>query len=63
MDPSLVRIHIHMYAYTYTCTCTHALHYTTLQQYGVDPSLVRIWIGQEDPRELEAKIQMALDAL
>eukprot|EP00457_Paulinella_chromatophora_P001290 gb/GEZN01001292.1/.p1 GENE.gb/GEZN01001292.1/~~gb/GEZN01001292.1/.p1 ORF type:complete len:1010 (+),score=107.17 gb/GEZN01001292.1/:386-3031(+) len=51
--------------FSLVCPYTILAHYNELdwvQNYGVDPSLVRIWTGQEDERELLAKLNIALDS-
>jgi len=51
--------------FSMTCPYTVIAHYHELEwaaNFGVDANLVRIWIGLEDPRELVAKFDAALDS-
>uniref|UniRef100_A0A7S2SMQ1 Cystathionine gamma-synthase n=1 Tax=Mucochytrium quahogii TaxID=96639 RepID=A0A7S2SMQ1_9STRA len=52
--------------FSLACPYTMIAHYNELdwaKEYGVDPSLVRIWVGQEDQRTLVSKFDVALDHL
>ncbi|GBG29388.1 Cystathionine gamma-lyase [Hondaea fermentalgiana] len=51
--------------FSMTCPYTVIAHYNELEwaaEFGVDESLIRIWIGMEDARELVAKFDAALDS-
>jgi len=50
--------------FSLVCPYTVIAHYHELEwaaAYGVDANLVRVWIGQEDDRELLAKFHVAMD--
>jgi cystathionine gamma-synthase len=51
--------------FTLACPYTVIAHYEELEwakQYGVSSSLVRVWVGVEDQRELRVKFEVALEA-
>eukprot|EP00808_Paulinella_micropora_P002508 g72122.t1 len=52
--------------FSLVCPYTILAHYNELdwaRDFGVDTNLVRIWTGQEDERELLAKLNIALDSI
>ena len=52
--------------FTMVCPYTMIAHFNELewcQQYGVDPSLIRVWVGLEEPDALKLTFEEALDGL
>jgi cystathionine gamma-synthase len=52
--------------FTLCCPYTMIAHYNELewcQKYGVDRSLVRVWIGLEEEEELLRKFEFALEGM
>jgi cystathionine gamma-synthase len=52
--------------FTLACPYTMIAHFGELEwaaHYGVDPSLVRVWIGQEETEELMQVFRNAMQAV